>query len=156
MLQEKKALTKIFNYVCILLVLVMAVMQFMPYFEIKGGETASLAKYGWLPNHLKALTNQLKSFTGNRSLDAKYIATSSGIVLAAAVLYLIFGIKDARKEWPLLLPLAASGYAIFSFLAYPEFKAGASWIVHLILYAVTFVVALVPFILMIVKAVKKK
>lgn len=155
MRKEKNTITRTINYVCIVMMLVMLAMQFVPYWQVQD-ETTSVAEYGWLPEHFKALTKHFKTLLDNKSFDARNAGTLSGFMLAGAVLYTFFGIKNARKEWPLLIPVALSAFGLFSYFMFPEFKESVAWSSHIAVYTATFVIAILPFILLIARKLRKK
>lgn len=135
------ALKKSLSYIVMVLMLILLVLQFAPFWSADG-VGVSIAKYTWLPlnaDECKVLTEQL---TGQ--IAGYEINSFVGASLIFEICF-IFGslicLTNASSPISSICPLIGSVTGIYSFLAVPALKLGSTCSIQLILCIVLLVVA---------------
>ena len=149
-------LLRVLNYCGSLLMLVILILQFMPFWNCSDCKShkdvdkmVSIAEYVWLPDHHKPIaedmTELFKSIYGENIVDAKgkpfkfevsQISTQLIVAFICGVLAPIAGVLFSRKTLPLLLPLVGSVATLMIFLMSPVMQAGQNWIISVIVAGV--------------------
>lgn len=142
----KETTFKIMNIVCIVLVLILLIGQFIPFWTY-GDEptTISMNDYVWNSRQHKAFTKELKPLIDKRlDLTEVWPAVAFLFLGVASFIFLLINPKDILG---LGLPLVCGLIGIFQFLGTPIFRLGQNWVIHLVLFAVLTVVAVLRLIL---------
>ena len=127
--------TTVFNYVNAALMLVLLILQFVPFWTYgEAGETASISQYIWFPTDYSEVE--------------QYIAASLGTdfsinqILGMAILMLVlsaagFALCLAKPGQPLvsLLPTACGLTGVIGYLTSPAMQLGTGWVLHLLVCA---------------------
>ena len=149
---SKLNVTKILNYVSALLLIVLLVLQFTPYWSFgegaKAGE-ASVSQYIWLPSDYKTLTKELEKTFDDYSINN--IIVPPIVVLVAGAVGIVLSILMAGKAVPCILPVLAGGVGLWGWLTMPVFKLGASWGIQVALMAVVLVVGIASIVTLFMK-----
>ena len=152
-----KNYARILNYVCVVLMLVLLVTQFLPFWSCEKCEdgVASISDYTWFPNDHKPITTEMKEIYGRDYLVTDVVLTSI-LILVASGLGIFFCIKDARKPLSAIFPLAAGLCGVVGYLTTPGLQTGENWVIHVAVAAVLAVCALGALSQLIVNLVKAK
>ena len=149
---------RIFNYVCVVLMLLLLVTQFLPFWNCADCEdgVASVSDYVWFPDHHKDITKEIMKEIYGKKFEVSEVVTAPIVIFASCVLGIIFCIKDSHKPAVALIPLAGSLFGAFGYLTSPGLQVGQNWILHLIACVLVAICALVVLSEPIVKLAKKK
>ena len=140
-MKNKTRLIKTCNILCAVLMLVLLVCQFLPFWSANG-DTASIQGYLWFPDTHSALTQYFQAETGSDSVPND-IAIMPILVLAAGVLGVVMCLWRSDKTWTAIFPLICGIAGIWGYLTKPAYQMGTLWVLHLILCIVMTVVAVV-------------
>ena len=114
--RTNNGLARICNYICVVLMLVILVFQFLPFWHYSTEEESfatSIQTYIWFPGECRDLDDYLAEQTGNEDIEA-------GQILGMPILVLVRG-----------------------FLSTPAFQLGSNWVVSLVLCIAVLLVSLV-------------
>lgn len=123
---------KIINIILAVLMLVMLILQFIPFWSM-GSQEISIGEYAWLPTEHEDFTTYFQQAIGNSNFHAGYVAYINVIVLLACTMGIIFCFKNADDVWPSIFPAACGIAVIYGHFARPVFHMGAMWKFHLVL-----------------------
>ena len=132
--------TKIFNWISIVLMGVLLLLQFLPFWNIDG-VSVSIQGYIWLKPGDEQIGEYLAPYlnVGDSFLINKVIAMPLLVlvlVLTGIVLNLIF-----NNIYTTVLPLLCGVIGAWGYLAKPAFQLGTGWVLHLVVCIAIFVVA---------------
>ena len=136
--------TKIWNYVSAVMMLVVLVMQFMPFWHYDGMST-SIQTYIWFPTDQKDLTSYLTAQLG-ADYNINSIVLAPIVILVSYVAGIVLAVIKGDNPWCKLVPIIGSLVGIWGFLVKPAYHLGSAWVVQLILcigVAATAVIAMV-------------
>lgn len=161
--------TKIINWICVLLILVMVVLLFTPYWTYTAKEKnpdtgkredvvkeISINDYVWFPGNHKNMTKEFQKL-----YEEKSDFWINDLVLAPVLVLLLGTVVGVISLWYANIPLSAilalvlGGLSTHSYLTRPEFGLGNPT-VHIIISAITGVVGLVGVVWFIVKQILKR
>lgn len=161
-----KIAIRIINYICVLLLLAVLVMQFSPFWFCSDCKTheedrvVSIAEYTWFPEHHKPITKGMtdvylaeygQDYKGDNGKNYKFavddVIVICAMVLIPGILGVVLCFVFAKRAIMLLLPLICGVTGTVGYLISPALKIGINYHLHVILLAVTGVVALVGAIL---------
>lgn len=156
---KKNTLTysTIFNYVCVVLMLLLLVAQFLPFWSCASCETGScsVADYVWFPGHHKDITKGIMREIYGKKFEVAQVILPHIVILVSSILGIIFCLKNAKQPIFALLPLLAGLAGTFGYLMIPGLQAGQNWILHLIASALLLVCSLVALSGAVLKMVNK-
>ena len=149
---------KIFNYVCVVLMLLLLVTQFLPFWTCPGCEdgVASVSDYVWFPDHHKDITNDIMKEIYGKKFEVSEVVLTPILILVSCVLGIIFCIKNASNPLTAIIPLIGGATGVVGYLTTPGLQAGQNWILHLVAAALVLVCSLVVLSEPVIKLVKKK
>ena len=160
--------TRVLNYICAALLVLLIGMQFIPYWS-SGEGTLSIAHQVWLPNNSdKAsmstwLVEEVSQTTDKFAQEAKEQKSKENIVIsnaiahpAAAMLLLgifgtIFCILKSKVSWMSIFALACGIIGLYAFCFNPAYALGSTRILYIIVSAVITLVALLNLVLGVIK-----
>jgi len=121
---------RIMKLVCLLLMIVIFVLQFTPFWNFDG-KGVSINGYVWFPHDHADLETYLKSnidgFTVNQ------VVLMPVIQLVACVVGIILFMAQGSNPLVALVSLVCSIGGIWGFLAEPAFRLGTNWVLQLVL-----------------------
>lgn len=137
--------TKTLNLACMLLMAVLVLLQFTPYWSVDG-EGVSLMGYLGFPNDHSNLSSWLNStipggFTINEIVS--WILFTAALCIAGVILCL----KYREKISAALVPAGAGLLGILFCVNEPAFRLGRLWVLYLLLYCVILILAVGNFVL---------
>ena len=172
MFKSMRNKTKLANYVCALLALILLVLQFTPFWSYttdKGEiKTTSINGYVWLRPQEGAIIDQFVEIQGPdmfvngilqsqcpnlpitkvRELSAVLVVTISCIaILLLCVFSIIFCIKKARNGAVAVVPGLAALAGLLTFGVNSVYRAGSTWVIQLVLCVLLLAAAVVAFII---------
>lgn len=149
---------KIFNYVCAVLMLVLLITQFLPFWECPQCEdgTASISDYVWFPHHHEGITKGIMKDLYGKKFEVAQVVLTPLVILVSSVLTIFLCVKNAHKPLYAIIPAIGGAFGVVGYLTTPGLQAGANWVLHMALSAVVLVCALVVLSEPIVKLAKKK
>lgn len=151
----KKISVRTCNYICVGLMALMLVLQFLPFWSA-GDQSVSINGFVWFPSHYSELE---KIFSGaNSAYDINNLVGMPILQMVAAILGIILCLTKADLGLTALLP-AVCGLAGILCYVKPEMQLGAGWMLHLLVSVVMLAMALAALVLMLLdmkELVKKK
>lgn len=148
---------KIFNYVCVVLMLLLLVTQFLPFWSCGGCEDgmASVSDYLWFPERHKDITKGIMRDLYGKKFDVMQIVLAPLIIFVGCVLGIFLSIKNAGSPLAAIVCLITGGAGVIGYLTTAGLQLGQNWILHVIASALVMVCALVSLSEPIIKLVKK-
>lgn len=150
MLKTMEGRTKVFNYVCAGLTLILLMLQFTPFWNYNG-QSASINGYVWLNPGDTEIASWFTSQLGT-SVNINSVVISSVLVLLLGAAGAVLCVMKSHINLMALLPAAASLCGIYAFALKPVFRLGSTWIIQLVLCIAILAVS----ILTIVSSFKKE
>ena len=135
-------MTKIINITCALLMLAMLVCQFVPYWNVAGSQ-ASISGYVWFPDDHNDFTEYFRTNLGNDTFYSGSIAGINVLTIVACALGFYFNLRNADDVWPPAVSVLCGAIGLFSYIAYPAYRMGSMWPLHVAGYAVLIVLSLI-------------
>lgn len=170
----KKAI-RIINYICVLIMIAVLVMQFMPFWTCPGcrnhtePQQVSIVDYTWFPEHHKTITREMTDVYleeyGEDYLDEKGkaykftvddIVTGCVVVLISGAVGVFLCAILSKKAFVTWIPLLCGVTGVVDYLTMPAMKIGINNTAHLVVLAVLAVTALVGVVLGFVNWFKTK
>ena len=161
----KKAI-RIINYICVLIMIAVLVMQFMPFWTCPGcrnhtePQQVSIVDYTWFPEHHKTITREMTDVYleeyGEDYLDEKGkaykftvddIVTGCVVVLISGAVGVFLCAILSKKAFVTWIPLLCGVTGVVDYLTMPAMKIGINNTAHLVVLAVLAVTALVGVVL---------
>ena len=136
--------TKLFNYVCALLTLVLLVLQFTPFWNYNG-QTASINGFVWLNPQGAEINNWFTSQLGT-AVNVNSVVITSVLVLLLGVAGVVLCVMKSDIGLMALLPAASALSGIYAFALKPVFRLGSTWIVQLVLCIAILAMAIITVI----------
>jgi len=157
---KKVSYGKIFNYVCVVLMLLLLVTQFLPFWACENCEespngTASISDYVWFPGHHKSVNKVMNGIYG-ADFNLNDLVLTPVLILVSSVLTIVFCTIKAKNPLFGIIPFIGGVSGVVGYLTTPGLQAGNNWIIHLILAALVLVCSLVVLSSFVVKLVLKK
>lgn len=122
--------SKICNIICIVLMAVLFILHFMPFWSYDGTST-SIQTYVWFPTDNTALESYIAGQVGG-DYSINSIILMPIIVLVTTVAGIILSISMPDNLFISLLPLGCGLVGIWGYLSKPAFQLGTNWVLHLI------------------------
>ena len=142
MLKTAGRYTKILNYILVVLVFALFILQLMPFWEstavVNKEEVpadVSIQGYTWWPLDVKSGgPNLTKTFEGRFGKDWEIvdIVLMPVIVVFACIMTFFFGIKKPTRLWMNIIYLLCGISGVVGYLTIPVYQDNGIWIVHLI------------------------
>lgn len=143
------------NYICAFMCLLVLITQFLPFWNCSDcrehedvDKTVSIAEYVWFPDHHRPITKGMtdvyleaygEDYTDEDGKKYKFavddIVTPLVILLAGSIIGAVLGFVFSDKSTVALLSTIVGGVGLYWYLTCPAMKIGASWYLHLIVYA---------------------
>ncbi len=173
MFHSMRGKTKLCNYVCAALALILLLMQlFVPFWSYVTNEgkaaTVSIAEFVWLNPKESGLINifvkefgpdmfvnsiiqsQCPRLPANKvaSLAAVLVVVVSSVaIMLLSVFSVIFCIKKARNGVIAVVPALAALVGILTFALNPVYRLGSSWVIQLVVCVVLLAVSIATYII---------
>lgn len=115
------------NVVCAILLLVLIVSQFMPYWQYTEKEEVidlSIQEYVWMATKHDGLLDSFKDALGEKQ-DLNQIVLMPIICLVACAVGIVMCLRSIDGPVTMLASLIAGGAGIWGYLTVPAFKLGA-------------------------------
>jgi len=118
------------NWICALLMIVLLVMQFVPFWHFgEAGESCSISSYVWFPSDYKDLESWLDTQAEGHDLNS-FVGMPILVLVLSAVGAALCLIKP-DKGMTTLLPALCGAAGTWAYLTTPALKLGAGWAWHL-------------------------
>ena len=173
---KKNNLVQTLNLTCAVLVLILLVMQFMPFWlcsDCKEHEDVdkmvSVAEYTWFPEKHKPITKGMtdvylevygEDYTDENGKKYTFavddIVTPIAIVFFGCIVSAALCYAFSNEAIVAVIPLVVGVVGSYGYLAYPAMKAGAGWMLHLIVALLVVMAALLTLGYGVVLRVKKR
>ena len=144
--RTNNGLARICNYICVVLMLVILVFQFLPFWHYSTEEESfatSIQTYIWFPGECRDLDDYLAEQTGNEDIEAGQILGMPILVLVSGAVGIVLCLIKAKSAIVSLLPAICGISGIWGFLSTPAFQLGSNWVVSLVLCIAGLLVSLV-------------
>lgn len=126
--------TRLFNFICAALMLMLLVLQFTPFWHYGDPEqTVSIQGYVWLPSNHGALEKQLQAELEDSSFTVENIIAMPILVMILGVVGIVFCLIKSENAFISLLPAFAGLIGTWGYLAGAAFHQGRGWGLHLVL-----------------------
>lgn len=122
--------TKICNITCIVLMTILFILHFMPFWSYDGMST-SIQSYVWLPSDHAALETYIAGQVGG-DYSINSIVLMPVIVLVTTVAGIVLCVIKPDNFWVGLIPLGCGFAGICGYLSKAAFRLGTNWVLHLI------------------------
>lgn len=109
--------------------LALLVCQFVPFWSL-GEETVSINGYIWFCTDHENFTSYFQEALNDEVFNAGTIVGVNLITMLACVLGIVFCIKNSEDIWPGLISVICGVVGLFSYIAYPVYRMGAGWGLH--------------------------
>ena len=130
-LKNKTVLT---NMVCALLMIVLLVLQFLPYWQYaEDGGSCSISGYVWFPTDHKELESWISAQVEGYDLNG--FVGAALLVFGLAVTGTAFCLFQRRNGWPSVLVTACGAAGMIVYLCNGALRLGSVWLVHLLVCA---------------------
>ena len=157
----KKNYSRIFNYVCVVLMLLLLITQFLPFWHCtcakacKGDDMLSISGYVWFPSdHKDGLTKDIKGAI--KDFKVADVVLTPVLILVASVLGIFFCVIKADKPWTGIFPFIAGLSGTIGYLIDPVLKMGQNWQLHLIASVLVLLASLVVLSKIVLSAVEQQ
>lgn len=135
---------KRYNAFCVLLLAILVVLQFVPFWELNG-EQVSIGGYVWLPTEHTELTAYFADkITPKFKVDS--LVFSSLLQLVVPVVGIILFLYNRESIFVPCCTAAAGAGGVWSYLCKPAFRFGMNWQMHFGFAALLLAVALIPIV----------
>ena len=160
--------TKVLNYICAALMVLLIGIQFVPYWS-SGDGSLSIAHHVWLPDNSDkasmsnwlieeaSKTTDLYKEQAKEQKSQEKIVISNAIAHPSAAIFLlgifgtIFCLLKSKISWMSIFALACGIIGLYAFCFSPVYALGSTRVIYIIVSAVTTLVALLNLILGVVK-----
>ena len=119
----KEKQIKACNLLCVLLLAVMLVTQFTPFWELDG-QTTSISSYVWLPSDHADLTAHFEQSVGS-DYTINTMVLPSVFQLILPVLGIILFFNNREGIFTSIISMCAGAAGIWTYLCKPAFRLGA-------------------------------
>ena len=132
-----KNYSRIFNYVCAVLMLLLLITQFLPFWSCDctkacdGGDVLSISDYVWFPSdHKQGLTKDIGKVVDD--FEVNDVVLTPVLILAASVLGIVFCTLKAKNPLMGIFPFIAGLAGTIGYLTDPVLQMGQNWQLHLV------------------------
>lgn len=131
---------KLGNRISALLMALMLILQFLPYWHYGEADalSASINGFVWFPHHHAGLTEQLTTQNADYSINPVAYTTVGLFVLC--VLGTVLCLRKSDSALCAIFPVTAGLLGLTSYLSTPAFQAGAWCWVHVTLFVLMTIV----------------
>lgn len=130
-MKKLKNPVKTANRLCALIMLLLLILQFTPFWNVDG-EGISLLGYWAFPDDHNNLSSWLKDTLGG--FDINEIVFWIISIFAICIIGVIVCLKTSEKWAALLAPTGAGLLGLMFCFCEPAFRQGLVWVLHLLLY----------------------
>ncbi|MBQ8952614.1 MAG: hypothetical protein IJ048_00730 [Clostridia bacterium] len=131
--------TRLFNFICAALMLILLVLQFTPFWRYGDPEqTASIQGYVWMPSDHSALEKQLQADLDDSSFTVEHILAMPILVMILCAVGIVFCLIKSENAFISLLPAFAGLIGAWGYAAGAAFHQGGNWGLHLALCIIIF------------------
>lgn len=120
---------KICNYVCIALMAILFVLQFMPFWSYDG-VSVSIQSYVWFPANHTTLDTYIGSQISGYSIND--IVWMPVITLVATVGGIILFVKAPDNAYVGIVPLICGIIGTWAYMTKEPLHLGTNWVLHLV------------------------
>lgn len=148
MLEKLKGNAKMFNGICAVLMAVLLVLQFVPFWHFADGEeqaAVSISSYIWFPADNDGVDDYLSAAIEDHSINDMLVTPILLLVLCAVGV--VFCLIKSRNPFALLLPLASGFVGTVGYLTTPALQMGGAWVLHLLVSILLLAAAAAGFVL---------
>lgn len=173
---KNERITPLCNILCALLLVVMLVMQFQPFWTCAGcsshkgvEQDVSIADYLWRPNQHKTITKEMTElyrdiygddFRDSNGKKAKFrandILPATLTVFLGSVVGILCCVFLRKKFFVAAIPVVVGVAGVLGYTSYPALQVGYNWQTHRIIAAVVAFVAAICLLLGSVLFIQKK
>lgn len=131
--------TMLLNYLLAVLMLLMIILQFTPFWHYNG-ESSSISRYIWLDTSNTQLSSWLGSQIG-KQVKVDDILAVPVLLLVVGAVGTVFCVVQASNPFMAIFPAVCGALGILGYLINPVFRLGSNWILHFVLFIVMLLVA---------------
>lgn len=126
--------TVLMNLLCALLMFVLLVMQFVPYWHYADENgSCSISGYVWFPTDHDELETWLSDQIAGYDLNG--FVGAALLVFITGVLGMAFSLLKMHSGWPAVLTVACGASATLAYLCNDALRLGSGWLLHLLVCA---------------------
>lgn len=144
MKENSAGFTRGINIVCAILMLALLVCQFVPFWSLDG-ETSSIGGYVWFPDDHTNFTAYFQEKLNDSDFYSGSIAGINVVIILACAVGFILCLRYSNKIWPNIISAACGIVGMLSYIAYPIFRMGSLWELHIALCVGMLILAIISF-----------
>lgn len=141
MKSKKFPSVKLCSAICALLMAILLILQFVPYWELDG-QQVSIGGYIWFPSEHADLTAHFQEMV-SPDFKVDSLVLSSILQMAIPVAGIIFFMHNRESIFAQICTAACGLVGLWSYLSKPAFQLGTNWYFNLILAAVLLAAAII-------------
>ena len=135
---------KRYNAFCALLLAVLVVLQFVPFWELNGDQV-SISGYIWFPlDHAELTTHFTEVITPEFKVDS--LVLSSLLLLVVPAVGVVLFLYNRESTFVPCCTAATGLGGIWTYLCKPAFRLGMNWTMHFAFAILLLAAALVPIV----------
>lgn len=125
--------TKIFNWVCVVLMGLIIVLQMLPFWKYDASlPGVAIQQYVWLiPDNMDVQEYLAPYVVVNGKHFINSVIGMPLLVLASGLVGIVLNLRN-NNVYTTLLPLFCGAIGVWGYLALPAFQLGTAWVLHLI------------------------
>lgn len=133
-------LSRLTCMLCALPALGLLICQCVPFWNLDG-ERLSINGFVWFCLDYPHFELYFKQMLNDATFDAGKIAGVNTLTLLSSSLTIFFCIKNSDDWWSLIFPIISGFVCLYSYMAYPVYRIGALWGLHVAMGIVMLVLA---------------
>ena len=142
---KKDKLDVIIRWSSIVLMLVIIVLQFLPFWNIDG-KSISVASYVWWPEKNAELTTFMRTELGNPQFDVRNILNQAFFQLVSAGFGIFWYLTKKDSPMIAVVPFICAILGITAYLFNPPYRYGGNWILQLVINVVLLALAVIKLV----------
>ena len=141
---------KRYNAFCVLLLAILVVLQFVPFWELNGAQV-SISGYIWFPlDHVELTAQFVETVSPEFRVDS--LVLSSLLLLVVPGAGIVLFLYDRESIFVPCCTAAAGAGGVWSYLCKPAFRFGMNWSMHFAFAILLFAVAMIPIVVRLTSA----
>lgn len=142
MLKGSSKQLKMMNFICMALMLVVLILQFVPFWSANG-KGISISSYIWFPidNETNiALGDSFKATFADYNINSIVLVAVGQLV--AGVIGVVLSVVKRNNPFIAIAPIICGIFGVWAFIAKPVYRLGTAWGLHLAVDIILLVVAI--------------
>ena len=120
------------NVIAAILMVVLLILQFTPFWQYGENQTASVQGYIWFPSDHQELETYFLDTTGI-SYDVNAVLMPPILMLIVGVIGVVLCLSRSDAAWTAVCPIACGGLTLWGFLTNAVLRLGCTWLLQLLI-----------------------